>query len=280
MLAVVLLSGGLDSAVCLAFARSLGYDCHALSLDYGQRHRAELAAAEHIAHALGALLHKVVRIDLRSIGGSALTADIDVPKSTPPGHPLGQDEGSLHTRFPGDATIATRSNPANGLRASLGPSIPVTYVPARNLIFLSIAAAYAETVGARDIFIGVNAIDYSGYPDCRPEFIDSFQKTVNLATRAGVEGASCRVRTPLSGLGKADIIRLGASLGIDFSLTTSCYDPDADGSACGCCDACRLRASGFQDAGFPDPTRYATEIRDAQNLIQTVRTATGDHAKM
>ncbi|MEM8835936.1 MAG: 7-cyano-7-deazaguanine synthase QueC [Planctomycetota bacterium] len=223
--AVVLLSGGLDSATALAIARDEGFRCHTLAIDYGQRHRHELDASEVISRTLGATDHRVVSIDLRAIGGSALTDTITVPKRSP-------DEA-----VPDD--------------------IPVTYVPARNLVFLSIAIGYAEVVGARDVFIGVNAVDYSGYPDCRPEFIESFAHTANLATKAGVEGARMRVRTPLVDLSKAEIIRRGTELGIDYATTHSCYDPDPAGLACGACDSCVLRRRGFEKAGIPDPTRYA-----------------------
>ena len=221
---VVLVSGGLDSAVVLGAARRDGFACHALSFDYGQRHRHELSAAERVSAHLGALEHRTVAVDLRAIGGSALTASIDVPKDRVD---------------------------------SAGHGIPVTYVPARNLIFLSIATAYAETVGALDLYIGVNAVDYSGYPDCRRPFIDAFERAAELGTRAGSEGSRFRVRTPLVDLSKAAIIRLGRELGVDFALTHSCYDPDASGSACGHCDSCLLRARGFEEAGVPDPTRYA-----------------------
>jgi 7-cyano-7-deazaguanine synthase len=217
--AVVLVSGGMDSAVTLAIARERGFVCHALSVDYGQRHASELAAAARIATMLGAALHKTVHVDLRSIGGSALTADIDVPT-----------------------------------HASAG--IPITYVPARNTIMLSVALGWAEVLGASDIFCGVNAVDYSGYPDCRPEFIDAFEALANRATKAGVEGAHLRVHAPLIRMSKADIVREGARLGIDFAATVSCYQADAKGRACGECDACRLRAQGFRDAGVADPTRY------------------------
>jgi 7-cyano-7-deazaguanine synthase len=219
--AVVLLSGGLDSAVTLAVAQSQGLICHAISFDYGQRHRVELDAASRVAAQVGAIDHRVVSIDLRSIGGSALTADIQVPKG------------------------------GTGMGV-----IPVTYVPARNLVFLSIALGLAEVVGARDIFIGANAVDYSGYPDCRPAFIDSFERTANLATRDGVEGRPFRVRAPLIDLTKADIIRRGHELGVDLSLTTSCYDPDPYGLSCGRCDSCVIRRRGFAEAKVPDPTRY------------------------
>ena len=217
--AVVLVSGGMDSAVTLALALERGLDCYALSVSYGQRHSAELVAAAELAAVQGAIEHKVVIVDLRSIGGSALTADIDVPES-----------------------------PSTG--------IPVTYVPARNTIMLSIALGWAEVLGAREIFCGVNAVDYSGYPDCRPEFIDAFERLANLATKAGVEGAGMDVRAPLMRLSKADIVREGMRLGVDFSRTVSCYQADAQGRACGACDACRLRAEGFAGAGVPDPTRY------------------------
>jgi len=231
--AVVLLSGGLDSAVTLAVAQAQGLTCHAISFDYGQRHRVELDAARRIAAHLHAADHRVIPLDLRLIGGSALTADIDVPK------------GGASLR--GDA-----------LQSGDSSSIPITYVPARNLVFLSIALGLAEVVGARDIFIGANAVDYSGYPDCRPAFIDSFERTANLATRDGVEGRPFRVRAPLIDLSKADIIRRGTELGVDLSLTTSCYDPDPSGLSCGSCDSCRIRIKGFADANIPDPTRYAT----------------------
>ena len=221
--AVVLVSGGMDSAVTLAIAREQGFACHALSVDYGQRHASELAAAQRVA-ARYALAHKTVHIDLRSIGGSALTDDIAVPQDTD------QDGG--------------------------GEAIPVTYVPARNTIMLSVALGWAEVLGAQDIFCGVNAVDYSGYPDCRPQFVDAFEHLANLATKAGVEGRRLRVHAPLIHLSKADIVREGLRLGVDFSATVSCYQADADGRACGHCDACRLRALGFADAGVADPTRY------------------------
>jgi 7-cyano-7-deazaguanine synthase len=223
--AVVLLSGGLDSATALAVALREGYTCHALSFDYGQRHRFELQAASRIAAALGAAEHRVVGLDLRAIGGSALTDDIDVPRA-------GSEDAAVNSR------------------------IPVTYVPARNLVFLSLAAGYAEVVGAQDLYIGVNAVDYSGYPDCRPEFIESFEQTVNLGTRAGVEGRTLKVNVPLSGMSKAEIIRLGVSLGVDYSLTHSCYDPSENGAACGRCDSCSIRRRGFAEAGVEDVTRY------------------------
>jgi 7-cyano-7-deazaguanine synthase len=222
--AVVLLSGGMDSAVVLAMAQEQGYACHALSVRYGQRHTSELDAADRVARALDAASHKVVTVDLRSLGGSALTdADIEVP--------LDSD------RHP-------------------GPVIPVTYVPARNTIMLSLALGWAEVIGAADLFCGVNAVDYSGYPDCRPEFIAAFQALANLATKAGVEGAGLRVHAPLIDMSKAAIVREGLRLGVDFAQTVSCYKADAQGRACRHCDACRLRAEGFIGAGVPDPTRY------------------------
>jgi 7-cyano-7-deazaguanine synthase len=217
--AVVLVSGGMDSAVTLALARAQGFDCYALSVAYGQRHIAELDAAKHIAKTMGAVEHKIVDVDLRSIGGSALTADIDVP-----------EEG--------------------------GHGIPITYVPARNTIMLSIALGWAEVLGAQDIFCGVNAIDYSGYPDCRPEFVEAFERLANLATKAAVEGSAMRVHAPLIRSKKSDIVLEGIRLSVDFAATVSCYTADADGGACGHCDACRLRAQGFADAGVADPTRY------------------------
>lgn len=221
MKAVCLLSGGLDSATCLAYARREGFECHALSFDYGQRHRVELNAARKIAEALGAADHRVARIDLRIFGRSALTDNIDVPK--------GRDE------------------------AAMNREIPVTYVPARNTIFLSFALAWAEVLEANDIFIGVNALDYSGYPDCRPEFIEAFERMSNLATKSGVEGRTrMHIRTPLIQLSKADIVRLGRELNVPFELTHSCYDPDASGHRCGACDSCLLRAKGFREAGIAD----------------------------
>ncbi|KVW94607.1 7-cyano-7-deazaguanine synthase QueC [Thiobacillus denitrificans] len=221
--AVILLSGGLDSATVLAIAREAGYACHALSLDYGQRHNAELAAAARVAASLGAVEHRVLKLGLSDIGGSALT----------------------------DASIAVPESPTEG--------IPVTYVPARNTVMLALALAWAEVLGSRDIFIGVNAIDYSGYPDCRPEFIAAFEQMANLATRAGVEGARLRVHAPLQHLSKAQIIQRGLALGVDYAQTVSCYQADADGLACGRCDACRLRREGFRAAGIPDPTRYGQQ---------------------
>ncbi len=225
--AVCLLSGGLDSATALACARHDGFQTYALTFDYGQRHRLELEAAARVARHLGAAEHRIFRIDLRSIGGSALTADIDVPK---------------------DRTISETE-------------IPVTYVPARNTVFLSIALAWAEVLGSEDIYIGVNAVDYSGYPDCRPEFIRAFEQMANLATKAGIEGRQkLQIHTPLIELGKAEIIRLGLALGVDYSLTHSCYDP-VGGLACGHCDSCLLRKAGFAEAGVEDPLRYAGEAR-------------------
>lgn len=223
--AVVLLSGGLDSATVLAIARAEGFASYALSFDYGQRHAVELAAAARVAEALGAVEHRTARIDLRVFGGSALTADIDVPK--------------------------------HETAAEIGQGIPVTYVPARNTIFLSFALAYAEVLGSTDIFIGVNALDYSGYPDCRPEYVAAYEQMARLATKAGVEGAApLRIHTPLIALSKAEIIRRGIELGVNYSLTTSCYDPAPDGAACGGCDSCLLRRKGFAEAGVADPTVY------------------------
>lgn len=221
--AVILLSGGLDSATCLAIARSQGYEAYCLSFDYGQRHNAELAAAARVAKSLGAAEHRVVKIDLAAFGGSALT----------------------------DASIPV---PTDGVQEN---TIPVTYVPARNTVLLSYALAWSEVLGAEDIFIGVNAVDYSGYPDCRPEFISAFQAMARLATKAGVEGASLHVHTPLIFLTKAQIIQRGVALGVDYGLTVSCYKADSEGQACGECDACRLRRAGFDAAGIADPTRYA-----------------------
>jgi 7-cyano-7-deazaguanine synthase len=216
------LSGGLDSSTCLAIARASGYECYCLSFDYGQRHRIELEAAARIAQSLGAVEHRVAKIDLRVFGGSALTGDIAVPKDR-------------------------ESN-------AMASGIPVTYVPARNTIFLSFALAYAEVAGASDIFIGVNAIDYSGYPDCRPEFIHAFEAMANLATKAGVEGKmKLAIRTPLIAMSKADIVKKAADLGVDLSLTFSCYDPDSQGNPCGHCDSCLLRRKGFAEAGIADP---------------------------
>lgn len=244
--AVVLLSGGLDSATALAVARARGFDCHALAFDYAQRHRHELKAARWIAHALGAASFRVFPLDIGAFGGSALTDDaIAVPKDQP-------DQP--------DARAEDRAED----RAGTDPAIPSTYVPARNLVFLSIALALAETLDARDLFIGVNEIDYSGYPDCRPEFIASFQQTANLATRAGVEQRGFTVHTPLIGMSKADIVRTGTALGVDYAMTHSCYDPVVRGDralACARCDSCRLRRRGFEQAGVPDPTRYAETPR-------------------
>jgi 7-cyano-7-deazaguanine synthase len=216
--AVVLVSGGLDSATTLAIARDQGYDCHALAVDYGQRHRSELDAAQRVAAAAGVPL-KILPLDLRAIGGSALTDEIDVPEEATSG-------------------------------------IPVTYVPARNTILLSLALGFAEVLGADDLFIGVNAVDYSGYPDCRPEFIAAYQAMARLATKAGVEGEELTIHTPLIDLSKAEIIRRGTALGVDYSQTVSCYQADNEGRACGRCDSCRIRREGFEAAGMPDPTRY------------------------
>ena len=221
--AVVLLSGGLDSMVAGGLAREAGYRIFALSIDYNQRHRVELAAASRVANALGAIRHIVLPLDLTAFGGSALTADIAVPKD------------------------------------GVGAGIPITYVPARNTIFLSLTLGLAEVAGANDVFIGVNALDYSGYPDCRPEFIDAFQKMAALATKAGVEGNPIRINAPLQHMSKADIVREAARLGLDAGLSWSCYDPTPDDKHCGLCDSCRLRSKGFEEAGLPDPTRYATK---------------------
>ncbi|MGY6553453.1 MAG: 7-cyano-7-deazaguanine synthase QueC [Wenzhouxiangella sp.] len=217
--AIVLLSGGLDSATVLAEAVSRGFVCHSLAVDYGQRHRSELNAAARVSRELGAASHRVVKVDLRAIGGSALTDDIDVPTE------------------PGDG-------------------IPITYVPARNTLMLSLALGYAEVLEAQDLFIGVNAVDYSGYPDCRPAFIQAFETVAALATRAGVEGARFKVHTPLIDLKKSQIVQLGTELGVDYALTVSCYQADEQGRACGRCDSCRLRRQGFIEAGLADPTRY------------------------
>ncbi len=219
---VVLLSGGLDSTTCLAFAKDQGYDCYTLAIDYGQRHRSELLAAQKVSEYFNAKQHKVIKIDLRAIGGSALTADIDVP-----------DHEKVQT-----------------------DEIPITYVPARNTMFLSIALGYAETVGANDMFIGVNAVDYSGYPDCRPEFIASFEKMANLATKAQIEGQKFTIHTPLIDLTKSDIIKLGHNVGVDYSITVSCYNADESGLACGECDSCYYRKLGFKEAHTKDPTHY------------------------
>lgn len=220
--ALVLLSGGLDSATCLAIARDAGFETYALSVEYGQRHAAELAAARRVAAALGAVAHRVAHVDLGQFGGSALT----------------------------DPALAV---PTDGLDGG----IPITYVPARNTIMLSIAMAWAEVLGARHIYVGVNAVDYSGYPDCRPAFIEAFETMANLATKAGVEGHRLTIHAPLIDLSKAQIIQRGTELGVDYGLTVSCYQADDDGRACGLCDACRLRKAGFEAAGLPDPTRYA-----------------------
>jgi 7-cyano-7-deazaguanine synthase len=224
--AVVLLSGGLDSATALAVARRDGFRCHALTIAYGQRHAAELDAARRVAAALGAVEQRVVELDLRAFGGSALTADIPVPQDRTP--------------------------------EAMSADIPVTYVPARNTVFLSLALAWAEVLGSFDIYLGINFVDYSGYPDCRPEFVAAFERLANLATKAGVENKGrFRIHSPLIQLSKADIIRLGTSLGVDYGLTHSCYNPAADGVACGRCDSCQLRRAGFEAAGVADPTRYA-----------------------
>ncbi len=227
-LAVVLLSGGLDSATVLAIAKAEGYVPYCLSFDYNQRHRYELEAAANVARQLGAARHQTAKIDLRAFGGSALTSEMAVPKDRP--------------------------------TAEMSHGIPITYVPARNTIFLSFALGWAEVLGAWDIFIGVNALDYSGYPDCRPEFISAFERLANLATKAGVEGTGqFKIHTPLINMPKAQIIQTGLSLGVDFGLTHSCYDPDPTGAACGHCDSCQLRRDGFRAAGIPDPTRYTVK---------------------
>lgn len=218
--AVILLSGGLDSATVVAMAKADGYDCYTMSFDYGQRHRAELQAAERVARQQGVIEHKVIGLNLNGIGGSSLT----------------------------DSSIEVPEAPSEG--------IPVTYVPARNTVFLSLALGWAEVLGARDIFIGVNAVDYSGYPDCRPEFVEAFERMANLATKAGVEGDGFRIQAPLQFLSKAQIIEAGIAQGVDYSLTVSCYQADEDGRACGKCDSCRLRSEGFAAAGISDPTRY------------------------
>ncbi|TXI83294.1 MAG: 7-cyano-7-deazaguanine synthase QueC [Cupriavidus sp.] len=218
--AVVLLSGGLDSATVLAMAHAQGYECHALSVSYGQRHVAELNAAARVVAALGAKAHQVISVNLDALGGSALT----------------------------DKSIAVPESPTSG--------IPVTYVPARNTTFLSLSMGWAEVIGAHDLFIGINAVDYSGYPDCRPEFVEAFERLAQVATKAGVEGAAFKIHTPLILMSKADIIREGLRLGLDYTLTVSCYQADADGRACGVCDSCRIRRQGFADAGVADQTRY------------------------
>jgi 7-cyano-7-deazaguanine synthase len=223
--AVLLLSGGVDSTTTAAIALHEGFDVHALSVRYGQRHAVELEAARRVAERLGIRRHVIIDLDLRAFGGSALTADVPVPKDTP--------------------------------LAEIGARIPATYVPARNTIFLSLALAWAETLGARDIFFGANALDYSGYPDCRPEYLEAYARLADLATRAGVEeGARLRIHAPLLRLTKAEIVARGAALGLDYGMTSSCYDPAADGAACGRCEACILRLKGFAEAGLPDPARY------------------------
>lgn len=228
--AVVLLSGGLDSATTAAIARDRGYSPSAVSVDYGQRHRVELEAAGRVARALGIADHRTVRVDLRALGGSALTDTIEVPKGSVGAEPPAPGDGS----------------------------IPVTYVPARNTVLLSVALGLAEVLGAFDVFIGANAVDYSGYPDCRPAFIEAFERLANVATKAAVEGRGAfRIHAPLIRLTKAEIIRTARGLGVDLGLTVSCYDPGPDGAACGACDSCRLRKQGFEAAGVPDPTRYA-----------------------
>jgi len=226
--AVVLLSGGLDSATALAWARAQGFECHALTIDYGQRHRVEIEAARRVVASLGIADHRIVSADLRAFGGSALTAAIDVPKERP--------------------------------LEEMASGIPVSYVPARNTVLLALALAHAETLGAVDLVAGMNALDYSGYPDCRPEFLRAFEEVARLGTKAGVEGARFTVHAPLMALDKAGIVKLGRSLGVDFGLTHSCYDPEPDGVACGACDACQLRLKGFREAGVHDPVRYRAPI--------------------
>jgi 7-cyano-7-deazaguanine synthase len=222
--AVVLLSGGLDSTTVLAIANKQGYETYALSFDYGQNHKVELEAAARVAKLLAAKQHIIARVDLRTFGGSALTTDTPVPK--------------------------------NRTEEAIGHGVPSTYVPARNTVFLSLALAWAETLSATDIFIGVNALDYSGYPDCRPEFIEAFEKMANLGTKIGTEGAQIKIQTPLISMTKKQIVETGISLGIDYGITITCYDPSPSGEACGACDACLLRIKGFAEAGVPDPTRY------------------------
>jgi 7-cyano-7-deazaguanine synthase len=230
--AVVLLSGGMDSATAAAVALDQGFEVYALSFRYGQRHATELEAARRVADRLGLRRHVVLDIDLRAFGGSALTGDLDVPKDTP--------------------------------LERIGSSIPATYVPARNTIFLSFALGWAETLGASDIFLGANALDYSGYPDCRPEYIEAFTRMANLATRAGIEGRGLTVHTPLIGLSKAQIVALGTRLGVEYGLTWSCYDPGPDGAACGRCEACILRRKGFREAGMEDPATYPKSVKREQ----------------
>ncbi len=248
--AVVLLSGGLDSAVTLALCKRDGFEPHALSFEYGQRHAVEIGAARRVAVSMGVFDHRIAAIDLRIFGGSALTDDaIDVPH----GH---SERSEAKSRNPAESAI----RPATGsLDVARDDGIPATYVPARNTIFLSYALAFAEVIGAADIFIGVNAVDYSGYPDCRPEFLDAFQHAALLATKAGVQGRGMRIHAPLLRLSKADIVRRGLELSVDFALTHSCYDPAPDGAACGKCDSCELRLAGFLVTGVTDPIRYAAK---------------------
>lgn len=228
--AVVLLSGGLDSAVTLASAVREGWECSALSVDYGQRHRRELAAARALAKALGVRDHRVVAVDLRALGGSSLTADMEVPKD----------------------------RDLSGVSATRIPEVPPTYVPARNSVLLALAAGYGEVLGTPHVFVGVNAVDFSGYPDCRPAFIEAMERALTLGTRAGILGTPLSIHAPLIHMTKAEIIRTGISLGVDFSMTHSCYDPDPTGASCGLCDSCQIRRRGFEEAGVPDPTRYAS----------------------
>ena len=266
--AVVLLSGGMDSAVCAAQARADGFQVHALTVRYGQRHAVEIEAARRVARALDLASHAVVDVDLRAIGGSALTADIPVPETRP-------DEG-----LPLDAAPLTAHS--SKLKA---PPIPSTYVPARNTILLGLALGHAEVLGANDVYIGVSSVDYSGYPDCRPAFIDAFERLAQVATKAGVEGAQFRIHAPLQYLTKAETIRRGLELGVDFALTHTCYDPAPDGAACGACDSCRLRREGFAAAGVPDPTRYApvagarNEERRTKNEERSIRLRRGSTAR-
>ena len=256
--AVVLLSGGMDSTVCAAAARADGFEVHALTVRYGQRHAVELAAARRVAAALGLASHTVVDVDLRAVGGSALTANIPVPKTPEAGKPPGGSPGPV---LPPDRE----------------PSIPSTYVPARNTVLLGLALGHAEVLGAADVYIGVSSVDYSGYPDCRPAFIEAFERLAQVATKAGVEGRPFRLHAPLQHLTKAETIRRGLELGVDFALTHTCYDPAPDGAACGACDSCRLRREGFAAAGVPDPTRYSlpsparNEKRRTKNVERSIR---------
>jgi 7-cyano-7-deazaguanine synthase len=257
--AVVLLSGGLDSTVAAAIAGADGFEVHALTVRYGQRHAVELEAATRVAHALGVASHRIVDLDLRAIGGSSLTADIAVPHA------------DSHSSQPTTHDVPVPPDSHDSQPTTHDSPIPPTYVPARNTIMLGLALAHAEVLGARDIYIGVSSVDYSGYPDCRPEFVEAFERLAQLATKAGVEGSRFRIHAPLQHLTKADTVRRGLSLGVDFSLTHTCYDPSPDGAACGTCDSCRLRRDAFRDAGVPDPTRYATSTADAGSLLHRAR---------